>query len=383
VSADWRYAGEGVPEAARKSLFSRIRSGADDERQRFFLWSPIAVGLGIAAYFALPTEPTLWLALVPLIISLLILLMTTRGTLAATVAAAATLAATGFGHAKLRVELVRAPALEKPIHKARIEGEVLSVGPRLPRGARLALRVTNLSDLPEGKRPQIIRVRTMSAVPELRRGDRVRVEATLSPPAGPSLPGSFDFARTAWFEKIGGVGYTFKKIEATPRGPPATLIEAAIRTVDGIPQTATARIHAALPGDTGGVAAALITGERGGISQETNAAYRSSGLFHILSISGLHMVIMAGAVFYCVRLFLAGIPWLALRYPIKKWAALAGMLGALGYLSISGGAFATVRSALMILVVFGRRNLRSAGARSAQRCALGTPHPAGLPRKPF
>ncbi|MEQ1672598.1 MAG: ComEC/Rec2 family competence protein, partial [Hyphomicrobium sp.] len=41
------------------------------------------------------------------------------------------------------------------------------------------------------------------------------------------------------------------------------------------------------------------------------------------------------------------------RYPIKKWAAVAGILGALGYLSISGGAFATVRSALMIVVIFG------------------------------
>ena len=76
-----------------------------------------------------------------------------------------------------------------------------------------------------------------------------------------------------------------------------------------------------LPGERGAIADALITGERGGISEATNAAYRDSGLFHILSISGLHMTIMAGAVFFALRFLLALVPAIALRYPIKKWAA--------------------------------------------------------------
>ena len=83
-------------------------------------------------------------------------------------------------------------------------------------------------------------------------------------------------------------------------------------------RTSARRIDAALPGETGAIAAALITGERGGISEATNDAYRDSGLLHILSISGLHMAIMAGAVFFVVRLCLAAFPSMALRYPIKK-----------------------------------------------------------------
>ena len=79
-----------------------------------------------------------------------------------------------------------------------------------------------------------------------------------------------------------------------------------------------------MPGETGEIAAALITGERGGISEEVNQAMRDSGLAHILSISGLHMVIMAGTVFWLVRALLALVPALALRYPIKKWAAAVG-----------------------------------------------------------
>src|SRR5204862_7546300 len=96
----------------------------------------------------------------------------------------------------------------------------------------------------------------------------------------------------------------------------------------------------------------LITGERGGISESTNQAFRDSGLFHILSISGLHMVIMAGAVFFCIRLALAAIPAIALRYPIKKWAAAGAMIGAFGYILVSGAGFATVRSYIMISIMF-------------------------------
>lgn len=330
------------------------QSRFEAERPRFFLWSPVALGAGIATYFALPFEPPPWLPLVAVAIALLVRMMTPRGTLSSALVAGLVLTTAGLGLAKLRVESVRAPVLEKPLRSAQIEGEVLRVEPRSPRGARVTVRVTRLAGLDAAKRPAVIRVTTLSKkIPAMRIGDGVAFSARLSPPAIPAIPGGFDFARSAWFDRIGGVGYTYSKLSVTPRAPPRDMLESLARDVATIRQSVTARIHAALPGDTGGIAAALIAGERGGISQETNEAYRSAGLFHILSISGLHMVIMAGAVFYTVRLLLAAIPGLALRFPIKKWAAVAGMLGALGYLSISGGAFATVRSALMILVVFG------------------------------
>ena len=98
--------------------------------------------------------------------------------------------------------------------------------------------------------------------------------------------------------------------------------------------------------------ARLITGERGAITQATNDAYRDSGLFHILSISGLHMVIMAGAVFWVVRALLALIPFIALRFPIKKIAAVGATIAALGYLLISGSSPATVRSWITISMMF-------------------------------
>jgi len=78
---------------------------------------------------------------------------------------------------------------------------------------------------------------------------------------------------------------------------------------------------------------------------------RDAGLAHVLAISRLHMVIMAGSVFWLVRALLAGVPALALRYPIKKWAAVAALLAATFYLVLSGAAVPTVRAYLMMGVV--------------------------------
>ena len=96
---------------------------------------------------------------------------------------------------------------------------------------------------------------------------------------------------------------------------------------------------------------ALITGERGGIPERVNEAMRDSGLAHILSISGLHMAIMAGTVFWLVRAGLAFFPSIALRYPIRKGAAATAMVAALLYLGLSGAAVPTVRSWMMTSLV--------------------------------
>ncbi|MEQ1718573.1 MAG: ComEC/Rec2 family competence protein, partial [Hyphomicrobium sp.] len=305
---------------------------------------------------SLSLEPGLAAALVPLVIATIVFASLPRGTLAASCAFAVLLAGLGFIAAKARVEMVRAPVLQKVLVGVRLTGRLERVEPKSPRGERLTIAVETLGDLAPGVRPQRVRVRTLKAIPPgvhlLKAGMRVTLTATLSPPAKPALPGGFDFARTAWFEGLGGVGYTFSGVEVLPDTGAPGWKQRFATAIESVRATLNARIKAALEGQSGAIAAALITGERGGISEATNADYKNSGLFHILSISGLHMVIMAGAVFFSVRLLLVMVPVLALSYDIKKWAALAGIAGALGYLAISGGAFATVRSAVMILVMF-------------------------------
>ena len=92
------------------------------------------------------------------------------------------------------------------------------------------------------------------------------------------------------------------------------------------------------------IVAAIVTGKRGAVSDRAKAALRDTGLAHLLAISGLHMGLATGLIFYFVRLGLALIEWVALRYPIKKWSAVAALLSGFFYLILSGGGWSARRA---------------------------------------
>jgi competence protein ComEC len=333
-------------------LIAAVARQLEAEQDRWFLWLPVLFGGGIALYFALRAEPPALVALMPAVAALALHLAGPRTGLGGLTTVALLALTLGIGAAKLRTEAVRAPVLQAQVGPIDIYGHLELIEPRAGKGQRLTIRVTAMEKHEAHAWPARVRVRAVAENKALKPGDAVRLRATLNPPPGPSLPGDHDFARAAWFQGLGAVGYAIAaaEIDANARAPPLTLRLAA--AVAQVRQAIGQRILAALPGETGAIANALVTGERGGISEATNQAFRDSGLFHVLSISGLHMVIMAGAVFFSLRLGLAAIPSIALRCPIKKWAAAAAMLGALGYLLISGAAFATVRSYIMISIMF-------------------------------
>ena len=183
----------------------------------------------------------------------------------------------------------------------------------------------------------------------------MRLRATLMPPSEPALPGDYDFGRQAWFARHRRRRLCVVAAEHRRRGrakPPADL--ALWAGVQRLRQAIGGASTAALPGETGAIANALITGERGGISEATNDAFRDSGIVHILSISGLHMAIMAGSVFF------ARAHWCLRAVPVDRAALPDQEVGGRRrharrrspICMISGAAFATVRSAIMISIMF-------------------------------
>jgi competence protein ComEC len=208
---------------------------------------------------------------------------------------------------------------------------------------------------------------------DVRIGQAVALSATLQPPPEPIEPGGFDFARQAWFASLGATGYATSKVQPLDEVVALPRDLKIWSEIDALRARVDARIRAVLQGETGEIAVALITGARGGISEELNQAMRDSGLAHILSISGLHMVIMAGTVFWLVRAMLAFVPALTLRFAIKKWAAAAALFAATFYCTL--GSRCPDRS----LVDHDehrsdRRDARPPGAHHAQCRARGTRH---------
>lgn len=342
-------AGSGDGDGLLAALARRLEA----EQERWFCWLPVLIGCGIGAYFAMPVEPSVLTALVPLLVVLAWRASGTPSTpLLMLVIAALIAVAFGLAIAKLRVEWVRAPVLARQLNSVEVRGWVELSEPRPTGGQRLTLRVAALGDPRETQHPVRVRIAVGRVPAGLAAGAPVRLRATLMPPSAPALPGDYDFGRQAWFDGIGAVGYALAPPMIDVGAPPAPADLRLWAAIERVRQAIGARIAAALPGEAGAIATALITGERGGISEATNDAFRDSGILHILSISGFHMAIMAGSVFFIVRLALAAFPSIALRYPIKKWAAAAAMLAAFAYLLISGAAFATVRSTIMIAIMF-------------------------------
>lgn len=121
--------------------------------------------------------------------------------------------------------------------------------------------------------------------------------------------------------------------------------------MQGMRDAIDARIRTVLSGDNRAIATALLTGRRDAITTPVNDAMFISGLGHVLSISGYHMAVVAGVVFFAVRALLALIPGLTVTFPIKKWSAAAALAAATFYLLLSGAEVATQRSYFMTAVV--------------------------------
>ncbi|MCO5093262.1 ComEC/Rec2 family competence protein [Bosea sp. (in: a-proteobacteria)] len=333
-------------------LWLHLRQGfaLEAERRRPFLWLPVAMGAGILLYFAADREPALWAPLAGLMLSGALAFALRLRRYAAMACLAAAAAFTGFAAGVWRTADVAAPMLERA-RIGKLSGFVESVETRDGGGARLVLLVTDIAGVPAGERPKRVRVniRAGSVAP----GDHILATARLLPPPGPARAGGYDFGRDAFFRGIGAVGSVSGKIAlAPPPHPPPTRLTVDA-TIDRARNALTRRIAEVAGGQGGAVAAALVTGKRGLITEATNNDLRAAGIYHIVSISGLHMVLAAGTIFALVRALLALSQTAALRWPVKKLAALAAMLGATGYCIFSGGDVATERSLIMTLVMLG------------------------------
>jgi competence protein ComEC len=174
----------------------------------------------------------------------------------------------------------------------------------------------------------------------------------LMPPPQPARPGGYDFARDAYFARIGAVGSVLGTLQTLPPVEMDWRLRV-MTAVDRLRLSLTDRIAHAIGGQSGAVAAALFTGKRGYISDQTNDVLRAAGIYHVVSISGLHMVLAAGMVFFLVRGFLVLLPGVPHRYPIKQWSAACAMIGATAYDIFAGSEVATERSLIMTLILFG------------------------------
>ena len=322
------------------------------ERERWALWTPVGVGTGVALYFALPMEPPPWLGPAATVFGTL-LLWGLRRRLGLMIAVLVLLTAVfGFTVAQVRTALVSAPILTRELGPTMVMGRVLSVE-RQPAGARMILGELKVDKLKPEATPDKARLRLPAKFKPPDAGTVVRMRAALHPPAPPAEPGAFDSQRRAFFQGFGAVGFVLGAPEIVD-APPVSGWGVVSVAFDRARAVIAERVQRAIPDPVeASVTAALLNGEEVAIPEPMMKAFRDSGLAHLLSISGLHVGIAAGIVFWVVRALLALVPWIALRWPIKKIAAVFGIISALAYTMLVGAPVPTVRSVLTTGLIMG------------------------------
>lgn len=309
------------------------------------LWAPVLFGTGIAFYFGLDREPAFAASCAALAGAILAAALIARrypGFLYAGVAVA--LLAAGFWTAQLRTLIADAPQISRQINFTRVEGRIVdvTVADEGKGRKRVSLDSLIIEKLPPDQTPRMVRLSTYHVPEDAVPGERIAVLARLMPPSGPVAPDGFDYRRQAFFEGIGAVGFTMGRFE---RVAPAQSKSGV--WFNDLRRRIAARVSAYLPHPESAVAVALLAGERASIPDAVNEELRDSGLYHLLSISGLHVAIVCGVTFFTVRFLLALWPWLALRVPIKKIAAVAALCVGLFYALLAGMPVPTQRAILM------------------------------------
>jgi competence protein ComEC len=339
-----------VAETWSALLIEKMRSwiSAEAGPGRLLPWVPVAFGTGIAAYFAADREPVASVAAATASALCVAAFLARRRPIFPLVVMIAALSA-GFATAALKTARVAHGVLARPMFSVSIKGFVETHEER-ERTDRFVLRVEEMDSPRDHSRLERVRLSVKKGTaPAV--GSFVELKARLLPPLSPLRPGSYDFGRDMYFQGIGASGFVTGAIGIVeaPRDGGLYLHYAAV--MQNMRDAIDARIRSVLSGDSRAIATALLTGRRDAISTPVNDAMFISGLGHVLSISGYHMAVVAGVVFFAVRALLALFPALTVTFPIKKWSAAAAFVAAAFYLLLSGAEVATQRSFFMTAVV--------------------------------
>lgn len=310
-------------------------------------WLAAGFVVGITIWFALP-GPSEWLiALLACLCCAAVAGWAWKGNeqrirLTLAVIALAVVVAGGIGVIWVRSEMVGVDAISRPM-TAMLDARILE---REEQPAQGRTRLVLATREPETARAIKVRVNVPGDADKAAYGEGavIRLRARLMPPASPMLPGGYDFARAAWFKGLAATGNAIGPITLLEAAPQGTGLAQWQRALAG-------HIRGQLDGSSGTIAAALASGDRGAVAEADEQAMRDAGLTHLLSISGLHVSAVIGAVYLLALRLFAGWPWLALRVRLPLVAAGMGAAGGIAYTLLTGAEVPTVRSCVGAVLV--------------------------------
>ncbi len=347
------------PLAQRKGLGQSAVASLRRTRDRLFgpdgrpLLFAMAITTGAGTYFALPFEPN-GSGLLLLVGGMVLVWAVARLRFASSEVASVLLLALAFClgllAASFRTWSRAAPIVSVESQPVLVEGWIADIQAGA-KGPRLIIDVHAIGGWAAEDTPVRVRLTHTKSL-QMSSARFVRCWAVLRPPPAPGLPGDYDFRRQAFFEQIGATGYVLGRCRGGTLGRPDNTVSRLKLEIAATRRQLAETVRTASGDRAGGLAAALISGDRSFMRPEDDEALRLSGLSHIVSISGMHLAIVGGLVFLFLRRSLALIEALALRVPVQKLAAVGALLACSVYFIVSGAEVPTQRAFIMAAIVF-------------------------------
>ena len=327
------------------NIVSALSENFAAEQSRWLMIVPFLFALGIAVYFALPAEPSVWLTLGIFELWLLLFYLC-RFKNMHLFFIAGLIVMSGFINIHVRT-LYQSKRVENIDDRqiTYLKGKIIDISRSATGKQRLLL-----TDVEDFDKPLKGNFRLTAIVPQnLEIDDCIETVGTLFPPRPIPVPNGFKLDRKYFYESLSATGYTNSEIFKIKCPTPT---QSFMSAVNRFRQNFADYTDSVLAVNVSGIADAILIGEKSRILQNITDNYRDSGLAHFLSVSGLHLGTIAGLAFFVIRFLLALFPIVTLRFNIKKIAAGFAILFSTLYLLISGMATPAERAFIMTTVVF-------------------------------
>lgn len=340
-----------VPGRAKAARAITAALATEMDRGTPFLLVPVLLGFGAIVYYGLPDEPGFQPLLGGLLaLSAVLALVPSHRQGVRLALMAMLICLLGMVLAKTETWRAGTSMLGSEI-STRLTGRVAEIDHMANGRVRLTIDLLTTAKPKLRYAPDRVRLSARKVPAGLVVGSEIEGAVRLMPPTGPVRPDSYDFSFTSYFDGIGGSGFFMRGPDLVANAPPLTTTMRFFNGIENLRNIIAERIRGHIGGAEGEIAAALVVGIRAGIPEDINEAMRRTGIYHIISISGLHMALVAGTVMGALRLIFALFPGFASRYPVKKYAAAAALAAIAGYVFISGGQVAAQRSFFMLAIM--------------------------------